>query len=322
MAAPPRVSRISLSLRGGEADGVLPCGGLELALRVADERLRQAVGALDEVEAEAALGAEKVAVDAALVAIVGANNLGAVVGLAHAESDLAAVGAMGADGGDVVHLPGPRFVAIAAAGERAHGAHVDAHAALFAVELVAVVGDDDGVGAAVVDAQRPHVHAFAAHADAAVAEDAARAVVEDGGRPLLLVAMMLGLGVEAFAGAVLEGHVLQLALAARVADGAVERVVAEEQFDGGLARLRDLGRLGDEDLAFGDRGGAGGLQLGNFFLAHDAHAAGGLEREAGIVAEGRNLDAGLAAGVNEQRSRGSGELLSVDSEGYVGHSCP
>ncbi len=124
----------------------------------------------------------------------------------------------------------------------------------------------------------------------------------------------------AFAGAVLEGHVLQFALAAGIADGAVERMVAEEQFDGGLARLRDLRRFGDEDLAFGDGGGAGGLQLGNFFLAHDAHAAGGLQREAGIVAEGRDLDAGLAAGVNEQRARGSGELFSVDCEGYVGHS--
>jgi hypothetical protein len=172
---------------------------------------------------------------------------------------------------------------------------------------------------AIVDAKRPDVHAFAAHADAAITEDAARAIVKDGRRPLLLVAMVLDLDELAFACAVLEGHVLQLALAAGVADGAVERVIAEEQFDGGLARLRDFGRLGDEDLALGDGGGAGGLQLGNFFLAHDAHAAGGLQREAGIVAERGNLDAGLAAGVNEQRSRGCGELFSVDCEGYVGH---
>ena len=228
---------------------------------------------------------------------------------------------MRADSGDMIHLPGPRFVAIAAAGERAHGANVDAHAALFAVELVVpYIGDDHRVCAAVLHAERPHIHAFAAHADAAVAEDAARAVVKDGRRPLLLVAMVLGLGVEAFARAILEGHVLQFALAAGIADGAVERVVAEEQLDRGLARLRDFGRLGDEDLAFGDGGGAGGLQLGNFFLAHDAHAAGGLQREAGIVAESRNLDAGLAARVNEQRSRGRGELFSVDCEGYVGHS--
>ncbi len=97
-------------------------------------------GLLDKVESEAAFGAEKIAVDAALVAIVGANNLRAVVGLAHAQRHFASVAAMRADGGDVVHLPGPRLVAIAAAGERADRANIDAHAALFAVELVAWLG--------------------------------------------------------------------------------------------------------------------------------------------------------------------------------------
>jgi hypothetical protein len=80
-----------------------------------------------------------------------------------------------------------------------------------------------------------------------------------------------------------------------------------------------FGRLGDEDLALGHGGGAGGLQLGHFFLAHDAHAAGGLQAQAGVITEGRNLDARLAAGVNQQRPRGSGELLSIDDEGYVWH---
>jgi hypothetical protein len=66
-------------------------------------------------------------------------------------------------------------------------------------------------------------------------------------------------------------------------------------------------------------GGAGGLQLGHFFLAHDAHAAGGLQREAGVVAEGGNLDARALAGLDEQRARGCGELLAVYGEGYVSH---
>ncbi len=121
--------------------------------------------------------------------------------------------------------------------------------------------------------------------------------------------MVLDLDELAFACAVFEGHVLQLAFAAGVADGAVERMIAEEQFDGGLARLRDFGRFSGEDLAFGDGGGAGGLELGNFFLTHDAHAARGLKREAGIVTERGNLDAGLSAGVNEQRSAGAVSLF-------------
>jgi len=76
--------------------------------------------------------------------------------------------------------------------------------------------------------------------------------------------VLLGLGVEAFARAILEGHVLQLALTAGVADRAVERMVAQQKFNRSLARLRDFIRLGDEDLALGDGGGAGGLQLGTF----------------------------------------------------------
>ena len=64
--------------------------------------------------------------------------------------------------------------------------------------------------------------------------------------------MVLRLGVEAVRRAVLEGHVLQLALAAGVAHWAVQRMVAQQQLQRGLARLDDLGRVGKEDLALGD----------------------------------------------------------------------
>src|SRR5580704_2483471 len=141
----------------------------------------------------------------------------------------------------MLHLPGAGLVAVAAAGERADRADVDAHAALFAVEVVAAVGCDDRAHSAVLNAEGPDVHAFAAHADTAVAEDATGTVKEDGGRPLLLLAVLLGLGVQAFAGAVFEGHVLQFALTAGIADGAIEGVVAEKQLDGGFSGLGDFG---------------------------------------------------------------------------------
>ena len=137
IAAPPlRVANL-LQLARGQAQRVLPGGRLQLAFGIAHQRLGQALGTLDKIEAKAALGAEKVAVDAALVAIVGAHNLRAIIGLPHAQRHLAAVGAMRANRRDVVHLPGPRLVAIAAAGQRAHRADVDAHAALLAVEMIA-----------------------------------------------------------------------------------------------------------------------------------------------------------------------------------------
>jgi len=70
--------------------------------------------------------------------------------------------------------------------------------------------------------------------------------------PLLLLPVVLGFGVEAVGGAVLEGHVLQLALATGVADRAVERVVAEQKLQGGFAGLDDLRGFGLDDHALGD----------------------------------------------------------------------
>ena len=232
---------------------------------------------------------------------------------------------MSAHRGNVVHLPRPRLIAIAAAGERAHRAHVDAHPTLLAVEPASLSVRGKAIrrnhrrDAAILDAQREHVHALAAHAHAAVAKNAARTVKVDSRRPLLLIAVLLGLGVEALARAVLEGHILQFALAASVAYRAIERVVAEQQLNGCLARLRDLSRLGNENLSLGDSRRAGRLQLTHFFLAHHAHAAGGLQAQARIVAESRNLDARLAASLNQQRPRGSRQRFSIDCESYVCH---
>ena len=72
------------------------------------------------------------------------------------------------------------------------------------------------------------IHALTAHAYAAVTENAARTVEVDHGGPLLLLTMVLRLRVKAVGSAVLEGHVLQLALAAGIAYRAVERMVAKQ----------------------------------------------------------------------------------------------
>ena len=181
------------------------------------------------------------------------------------------------------------------------------------------MGRDDRSGAAVLNAEREDVHAFAAHADAAIAEDAARTIEVDDRRPLLLFAVILGLGVEAVSGTVFEGHVLQFALTAGVADRAVEWVVAEQKLQRRLASLGDLGSLGLDNHAFGDRGGAGGLQLGHLLDTNDAHAAGSLKREPRVVAEGRDLNAGCLAGVDQKSARGSCQLLAVYDEAYVWH---
>ena len=322
------MSRSSAELLADVVEGHLPADGLHFAVGLANQRLGDAVFVVGEVECVTALVAEEVAVDAGLVAVVAADDLASRrrcertprVVLQPSPQWVQMVR-------DVVHLPRARLVAIGAAGERAYGAGVDAHAALLAVDVGEVVGGhlrgdvgrDDRGAAAVLDAEGEDVHAFAAHADAAVAEDAARAVEVDDRRPLLLFAVVLGLGVEAVGGAILEGHVLQLALAAGIADGAVERMVAEQQLQRGFAGLGDLGRLGLDDHALGDRRSAGGLELGHLLDADDAHAAGGLQREAGVVTEGGDLDAGGLAGLDEQGACGGGDFVAVYGKGYVCH---
>src|SRR6185312_9769829 len=203
----------------GVGQRLFPGDGLELAV-FADERRCKAFDVVSEVKGVAALVAKEVAVDAGLIAVVAANDFRTFRDGADAERRLAAVAAVGAYGGDVVHLPRACLVAIGAGGQRADRAGIDAHAALFAVEVGDVfgrelcghVGRDHRAAAAVLDAEREDVHTLAAHAYAAVAEDAARAVEVDDRRPLLFLAVVLGLGVEALGRAVLEGHVLQLAL--------------------------------------------------------------------------------------------------------------
>ncbi len=131
--------------------------------------------------------------------------------------------------------------------------------------------------------------------------------------------MLLGLGVEALARAVLEGHVLQFALAARIAYRAIQRMIPQQQLNRRLPRLRNLCRLGDKNLPLGHRRRARRLQLTHLLLAHNAHPASRLQTKPGIVAECRNLNPRLPASVNQQRPRGSRQRLSVDCESYLCH---
>src|SRR5260370_38321759 len=182
-----------------------------------------------EIECVAALDAEEFAVDAGEIAIVAANDL--VV--AHAERGLASVRTVSANGSHVLHFPGPGLIAIGAAGQGADRADVDTHAALVALQVILTIGRDLGSNAAVHDSQGADAHALIANAHAAEAEYAAGRVVEDYGRPLLLVDMQLGLFVAALAGAVPEDHVLKLAPAAFTPNRPTQRRIAGPKFIAG-----------------------------------------------------------------------------------------
>ena len=139
LSLPPDVENL-LEARGSGVGGFFP-GNREEFRAATNHGLLDALGMLGEIETEAAFDAEKIFVDAGEVAVVRAHNF--VV--ANTESSFAAVRAVGANGGDVLHFPRARLVAIGAAGKRADRANVDAHAAFFAFEMIAAVGDDDAL---------------------------------------------------------------------------------------------------------------------------------------------------------------------------------
>src|SRR4030095_12482369 len=98
-----------------------------------------------------------------------------------------------------------------------NGADVDAHAAFFALEVVILIRRNDGAHTAVLNSQRPNVHAFAADTHASITKDATRAIEEHNRRPLLFVLVILGLHELGLGRPIGKCHVLELALAPRVA---------------------------------------------------------------------------------------------------------
>ncbi len=232
--------------------------------------------------------------------------------IAHAQRGLATVRTVRADGRNVLHLPGARFIAVGAAGQGAHGADINAHPAFFALKVVLAVGDDDAVCAAHADPKRLHVHALIANAHAAEAEDAARGVVINELGPFLFGPVKLFFDEAAGIRAVAEDHVLQFALAALVADGAIQRVIGQEEFQHIFAGLAHLFGLGADDHAFRRNHGAGGLELGHLLDFDKAHAAGGLERQPWVIAERGNFRSDAAGRFNQQRARRHLDFAVVD----------
>src|SRR2546430_5704394 len=103
---------------------------------------------------------------------------------------------------------------------------------------MAVEGRDVGLGAALLQDELVVLGDLLAEAHAAVAEDAALAVDRDRRRELeRLDEVALGLDEARAAAAPAEADVLQRALAALVADGAVERVVDEQELHDRLLGL-------------------------------------------------------------------------------------
>ena len=236
--------------------------------------------------------------------------------LADGRVRVAADRALSADGRDVLDLPRPAAEPVGRGGERAHRAQLGDVAGELAVVRPALEGGDDRVRAAVLRHQLQVAGHVLAEPRAAVAEDAALAVELDQRRDRHRLGVgALGQRHAGAAGAVAEGQVLQRALAALVADRAVERVVDQEELEHRVLALAGAVGVRVHDHAVGDRRGAGGLQLGHALDLDQAHAAGADGRaQARLVAEHRHLDAGLGRRLDQRHALGHGHLAVVDGQ--------
>src|SRR5699024_732152 len=117
-----------------------------------------------------------------------------------------------------------------------------------------------------------------------------------------------------------QGLVLQRALAALVADRAVERVGDEEEFHHPLLGLvgHRGGLLGAHHHAGRHGGGARGDGLGGALDLDDALAARAHGLEQGVIAEAGDLHAGLLGRADDERALGAGELAAGDRPGAQG----
>src|SRR5438309_1925526 len=113
---------------------------------------------------------------------------------------------MRTDGADVLHLPGPGFIPVGPACECTDGTNIDASTAFIALEVIALIRNNFGRGAAVSNSQRVDAKSFATDTNAAIAKNTAGRIVEDNGRPLLLVDMDFRFAKTRFTGSVAEHH--------------------------------------------------------------------------------------------------------------------
>ena len=239
-------------------DDAGPGGFLQFPV-FAQLRLHEPVFAIKVAVVEAAVVAHPVRVDLVVLARGLADDF-----VFPRPDDRVAPGAAGrADTFGFAQEPDAHLEAEIFARQRADRADVDRVERVIAVEALSFMNGQRGVAAAVDEAEDVVVGHFLHEADAAGAEDAAFVIEDD------VFANVLALGFFDFvldevrsAVAELDGEFLQAAFPGFVADGAVERMVDEEEFHHPLAAVLDQGRVGAGGHAFGDFEGAGNLRFG------------------------------------------------------------
>src|SRR5208283_4352668 len=129
-----------------------------------------------------------------------------------------------------------------------------------------------------------------AEAHAARAMNAARHVGRDQRPQVLVLDRALAFGEPRDIAAVAHREILQLALAALIADRTIERMIDQQKFHGRTLRGHRLRRAGEYLHALHHRGGAGRQRLRRLLHLDEAHAAIGGDGELGVIAEAGDVD--------------------------------
>lgn len=133
---------------------------------------------------------------------------------------------------------------------------------------------------------------------------------------IVISEVALAFAEQAVVRSVRERYVLQVALAALVAGGTLQRVIRQQETDNTLSPLLDLVRGRVHDHAFADGRGAGCHRLWHAFNRNKALPARADRGHMLVVTEERHVDALFEAGVEQQRPFWNADLPAVDAEGY------
>ena len=209
-------------------------------------------------------------------------------------------------------LPSASRVAERLAGQGTDRADVDHVPRQLAVHGPTHEGRDFAVLAAIRHAQLHHARHFLAKSNAARAMDAAAHLFHRDQRADVLVKDdSLFFLVAALGGAVANRQVLQLAFAALVANGAIKRVVDEQELHHTLLRCERLLGAGANDHAGRHRRGAGRHRLGRLLHLHKTHAAVGRDAQLLVIAKMRHIGAQLVGRMHDHAARRDFDLLAV-----------
>ncbi len=233
---------------------------------------------------------------------------------ARIDPDVAADRIHDIDGFGFYQLPRAGDECVRLRGQRADRTQIDDVGRQFGIERTLDIGGDLHVFAAPGGAQLLNPGDFSQKANTARAVNAAvhagldqrtKILVGDGALVLLVAAAVETVG---------HRLVLQIALAALIADRTIERVIDQQEFHHPFLRLDRLWRLGENHHSVGRRHRARSYRFWRFLYLNETHPAISGNRQALVEAEMRNLDPGMLTGLQDRRASRHLDLGPIDRQ--------